>query len=391
MVQLTHPYYTNKNKYRSIFNFGKHRRTKMSNLDSNFGTSDFQDADRESGRIFAEWLRRCGVDRKTILLEMSDHCESIGEIGEKSFKQWTSDGESARRVSGASPELRGDRLIALVRWFVNEHAHRSRPVMSTAELRHLMNLYADLPVKNRLQFRRILHDLELQSGEREADFSFATDWKNRLADWPVFCFVLDPYWTIRASTCYEMALAGYSEDDMKHWSWWHRLTGSRQGTPKYSPNSPRHSLRGPYSEVYYLQQLKRFRTGTEGLQQEGDRRYQALLELLDSTPRFHEMWQLSQKEAPAVSQSIGIPVPFFRQDGTLLWMLEVSTMIPNTPNYTLIVWVPLNEDAAEYQGEIRRKADQSGLFSRKAFFIEEFTQYFSPEQRFALGVGEETG
>lgn len=358
----------------------------MNGHHSSIGTDDFQDADRESGRILSEWLRRCGVDRKTILLEMNEFGESIGEIGEKSFKQWTSDGESARRVSGATAELRGDRLIALVRWFVREHSHRSRPVMTTAEVRQLIGLYEDLPVKNRLQFRRILHDLELQSGEREANFSFATDWKNRLADWPVFCFVLDRYWTIRASTCYEMALAGYSEDDMKHWSWWHRLTGSRQGTPKYVPNGPRYSLRGPYSEVYYRQQLERFRVATEPLQKQGDRRYQALLDLLDSTPRFHEMWLLSQQESPTVSQSIGIPVPFFRQDGTLLWMLEVSTIIPNTPNFNLIVWVPLNEDAAEYQGEIRRKADQSGDFSRRAFFIEEFTQYFSPEQRFALGV-----
>ncbi|GAP16124.1 hypothetical protein LARV_03920 [Longilinea arvoryzae] len=358
----------------------------MNTTNSNFGTPDFQDADRESGHIIAEWLRRCGVERKTILEEMNDFGESIGEIGEKSFKQWTSDGESARRVSGATPELRGDRLIALVRWFVHEHAHRSRPVMNTTELRRLMGLYEDLPVKNRLQFRRILHDLEVQSGEREADFSFANDWKGRLADWPVFCFVLDPYWTIRASTSYEMALAGYSEEDMKHWGWWHRLTGSSQGTPKYVTNSPRYSLRGPYAEVYYRQQLERFCAATEPLQKEGDPRYQALLKLLDSTPRFHELWMASQKQSPTVSQSIGIPVPFFRQDGTLLWMLEVSTMIPNTPDYTLIVWVPLNEDAAEYQGEIRRKADQSGRFSRKAFFIEEFSQYFTPEQRFALGV-----
>jgi hypothetical protein len=358
----------------------------MNAANSNFGTQDFQDADRESGRIISEWLRRCGVDRRTILMEMNDFSDAIGEIGEKSFKQWTSDGESARRVSGATPELRGDRLIALVRWFVHEHSHRSRPVMNTAELRRLMHLYDDLPVKNRLQFRRILHDLELQSGEREANFSFANDWKSVLADWPVFCFVLDRYWTFRASTCYEMALAGYTEDDMKHWSWWHRLTASRQGQPKFSTKSQRYSLRGPYAEVYYRQQIERFRASTEVLQKEGDQRYQALLQLLDSTTRFHEMWTFAQQSQQTYAESMGIPVPFFRHDGTLLWMLEVSTMIPNTPDYRLIVWVPLNEDAAEYQGEIRRRADQSGLFSRKAFFIEEFARYFTPEQRFALGV-----
>ena len=94
----------------------------MSHPLSIFGTDDFQDADRASGQIFAEWLRRCGVERKTILTELSEFGDSIGEIGEKSFKQWTSDGESARRVSGATPELRGDRLIALVRWFIERRA-----------------------------------------------------------------------------------------------------------------------------------------------------------------------------------------------------------------------------------------------------------------------------
>jgi len=62
-----------------------------------------------------------------------------------------------------------------------------------------------------------------RSGERQPDFSFATDWKNHLASWPAFCFVIDEYWCVRASTSYEMALAGYTEEDMKHWSWWHRL------------------------------------------------------------------------------------------------------------------------------------------------------------------------
>jgi hypothetical protein len=359
----------------------------MTTLDTDNGIEQFQDPDQISGHIFSMWLHRCGVERKTILEELKETGENLGDIGEKSFKQWTSDGESAKRVSGATPEIRGDRLVALVRWFLHEHTHRARPVMTNLELRHLIAEYPDLPIKHRLQLKRLVHDLEIQSGEREADFSFAKDWKSHLAEWPVFCFVIDRYWTVRASTCYEMALAGYQEEDMTSWSWWHRLTASRKGKPKYMPDSPRYSLRGPYADVYYCQQLERFRTGTEGFVKSGDTRYTALMELLQSTPRFQEMWgRVTCSPELAASQSIGIPVPFFRMDGTLLWMLEVSTLIPNTADYQLIVWVPLNEDSAEYQAEIRRWADEPGRYSRKAYFIEDFKQYFGEKERFALGV-----
>lgn len=359
----------------------------MTETVSAIGIDQFQDPDQISGQIFSLWLHRCGVERKLILEELNKFGENIGEIGEKTFKQWTSGGESAKRVSGSSPELRGDRLVALVRWFTREHSHRSRPVMSTAELRQLMTVYPDLPIKNRLQLKRVLHDLEIISGEREANFSFATDWKNHFADWPVFCFVLDSYWTIRASTCYEMALAGYQEDDMKQWSWWHRLTASTKGKTKYQPDSPRYSLRGPYADVYYCQQLERFHQATEPLSISGDPRFAALMDLLQATPRFAEMWdRVACTQEMADSQFTGIPVPFFREDGTLLWMLEVSTQIPNTPGYQLIVWVPLNGDSAEYQAEIRRWADESGRFTRKAYFIEDFKQYFGEKERFALGV-----
>lgn len=354
---------------------------------SNFGTDDFQTADHESGRIFSLWLRRSGVESRTILEELPALGEGIGEIGDKSFKQWTSDGESARRVSGVSPEVRGNRVVALVRWFLREHTHRSRPVMATSELREIIRLYRDVPVKNRLQLHRLLHDLEIQTGERQANFSFAADWKNRFAEWPVFCFVLDPYWCVRASTCYEMALVGYAEEDMRHWSWWNRLTASRKGKPKYQSDSQRYSLRGPYAEVYNCQQLERFKAATEHFRQMKDPRYEALMELLSRTPRFYEMWEKTAcPPEHTLAQSTGIPVPFYRDDGTLLWMLEVSTAIPNTPGYQLIVWVPLNEDAAEYQAEIRRWADEPGRYSQKAFFIEDFKQYLSPAECYALGV-----
>jgi hypothetical protein len=358
----------------------------MTESNSDNGIDQFQDPDMLSGQIFSSWLHRSGVERKLILEELDKFSHNIGDIGEKTFKQWTSNGESAKRVSGSSPELRGDRLIALVKWFTREHLHRSRPVMSTAELRQLMSVYPDLPIKNRLQLKRVLHDLEILSGEREANFSFATDWKNHFADWPVFCFVIDSYWTIRATTCYEMALAGYHEDDMKQWSWWHRLLATRKGKTKYQPDSPRYSLRGPYADVYYCQQLERFHSSTQSFSKD-DQRFAALLKLLMATPRFADMWERATcTKEMTDSQFTGIPVPFFRDDGTLLWMLEVSTQIPNTADYHLIVWVPLNSDSAEYQAEIRRWADESGNFSRKAYYIEDFKQYFGEKECFALGV-----
>lgn len=354
---------------------------------SNIGIDQFQDCDLESGRILAIWLQRSGVERSTILSEIKASNSDLGEIGEKTFRQWTSHSDSSRRVSGTSPEIRGNRLVALVRWFLHEHAHRARPVMSCAELRELIFMYRDLPIKNRLQLKRLLHDLEIQTGEREANFSFAKDWKSRFAEWPVFCFVLDRYWTVRASTCYEMALAGYQEEDMTHWSWWHRLMASRAGKPKFMPDSPRYPLRGPYADVYYCQQLERFRAVTEPFRESGDSRYTMLMELLQASPRFTEMWaRVTCPSDPSAGHSIGIPVPFFRQDETLLWMLEVSTIIPNTPDYQLIVWVPLNEDSAEYQAEIRRWADESGRYSRKAYFIEEFAHNFGEKECQALGI-----
>ena len=167
--------------------------------------------DRESGTILSKWLKRTGIDQKLAISELMRSNHLVGDIGEKSFKQWTSEGESAKRVSGSNVEIRGERIVTLVEWFIKEHRHRIQPVLTSSELRQLIDLYVDIPVKNRLQLKRLLHDLELQEGQRVADFSFATDWKSHFASWPVFCFVIDDYYCVRASTSYEMALAGYTE------------------------------------------------------------------------------------------------------------------------------------------------------------------------------------
>jgi hypothetical protein len=67
-------------------------------------------------------------------------------------------------------------------------------------------------------------------------------------------------------------------------------------------------------------------------------------------------------------------------------MLEVSSIIPDTDNYRLILWSPLNASSDEYLAEIRRWADEPGRFSKKAYFVEDYQEHFSEEEKVALGL-----
>jgi hypothetical protein len=347
----------------------------------------FQDKDWESGRIFSIWLERCGIDTRTVLAEIQEYNPLINEIGAKSFRQWTCCGESSRRVSGSTPEIRGDRLVAIVRWFVREHRHRSKPVVQLDELKTLMALYEDIPVKNRLQIYRIVHEFKIEAGERSLDSLFFDDWRRSLEEWPAFAFVVDRYWCIRASNHYEMALVGHKQEDLTCWGWWHRLVSTRKGKTKFTQDSEMRSLRGPYATTYYRWQMLRFIADTEQFRQGNDERYELLMSYLRKSPDFEEIWQACLAErAQHPSGSASIPVPFFRDDGTLLWMLEVSSLIPGTDDYRLVLWSPLNAASDEYLAEIRRWADEPGRFDHKAYFIEDFARYFSEEERFVLGV-----
>lgn len=176
-----------------------------------------EDSSIISGTTLSIWMKRAGVDKEVILDEIEKSSRSHEKIGMKSFVQWTSAGKSARLVSAPTVEIKGERLVAIVRWFINEHMHRLVPVVTSRELRELIRQYQDLPVIFRLQLKRLLHDLEIKNNERQPNFTFATDWKSHFAQWPVFGFVIDRYWCVRASTSYEMALAGYSEEDMSSW------------------------------------------------------------------------------------------------------------------------------------------------------------------------------
>ncbi len=360
----------------------------MASPDNQNGITRFQDPDRESGHILALWMERSGVKASTILDEMSFLEEGDDRVGRKTFQQWTSDTISSKLISGPTPEIRGARVVALVRWFIREHQHRSQPVVGVGELQRFISLYPDIPVKNRLQLRRIQHEFELDSGLRDPHSLFnAGDWREQYADWPVFGMVVDELWCLRATNVCDLELVGLHESDTQYWEWWHRLAVRVGGTTKFASGSPFQPLRGAYAEIYHRYQLVRFRRIAESPAMVEKPRCQALLALLRSLPGFNQLWEQCEHEAEDLpNRAVGVPIPFFRPDGTLLWMYEVSVAIPSTDNYRLIVWSPVDENTSEYLAEIRRQANQSGKYSRRTFFIEDYAGYFTEAERFALGV-----
>ncbi len=219
----------------------------MVNKFSNIGTDNHA---LRSAEILACWIDKAGVERETILTEINIMNSLTGKISDKSFRQWCTTGNLSRLISGYNAQIRGERVVTLIEWFLKEQTHRLRSIMTTDELREMMRIYSDIPVKNRLQLKSLIHDLEIRNHERSSDFSFANNWRVHFSEWPAFCFVIDPYWCIRATTSYEMALAGYGEEDMHNWGWWHRLLASQGGEPKYKTESKRFSLRGPYADTY---------------------------------------------------------------------------------------------------------------------------------------------
>lgn len=360
----------------------------METLISVNGSLHFQDSDRESGHILAKWIDRCGVKSSTILEELPAFSRELGTIGPKSFQQWTSDTTSARLVSGQTPGLQGSRVVALVRWFVHEHRHRSQPVIQPGELHRFIALYGDIPVKNRLQLQRILHEFELDNRLREPNNLFSSgDWREQFAKWPVFGMVVDPLWCLRATNVCDLELVGLDEQDRSFWEWWHRLAVRAGGKTKFSAGSPFQPLRGPYADIYHQYQMARFRRVVESPEQRNNPRCHTLMSLLMETPGFRELWEKSDQESYRLpKRAAGVPIPFFRTDGTLLWMYEVSALIPGTDNYRLIVWTPVDENTSEYLAEIRKQANRPGRYSRPTFYIEDHAAHFSQEERFALGI-----
>ena len=229
---------------------------------------DFQDSNIRSGMILSKWLKRCGVRRNTILKEINNSKTTNVKIGEKTFQQWTSHGESSRRISATSKEEIGNRLVVIVSWFFKEHEHRHNPIIDTEELREIINIYDNIPIRNKLQLFRFLHDLEIVNGNHEAKLPIFTDWKKQLESEPLCAFVMDEFWCLRATTHYELAFAGFLEEDVKNWGCWHRLLASSHGIPKYKTGSPMGSTRGPYAKEYYARQMIRFRLSTSQYKKE---------------------------------------------------------------------------------------------------------------------------
>lgn len=347
----------------------------------------FRDIDQNSGNILSHWLNQSGVSRRLILQEINQSRSLNSKIGFKTFQQWTSAGDSAKKISGRSIDEVGLRLVEIIKWFFNEHLHRKSGIMATNELKELISLYEDIPVINHLQLHRLLHDLEIANHDRTNNLPINTDWKKQLQVEPLCAFVMDRFWCIRATTHYEMAFAGFSEDDLRNWGFWHRLAASINNIPKYVPDSPMGNTRGPYAREYYVNQLSRFRRSAKDLIKNNDPRMVLILELLNKSLYFKEIWDISVINDKSLnSSSIGFPVPFFRKDGTLLWMMELSAEISNTEGLRLIHWTPINRDSNSYIADFCKNVDQSGKFSKSCYFVEDYAQYFSEKQRKAFGL-----
>jgi hypothetical protein len=179
------------------------------------------------------------------------------------------------------------------------------------------------------------------------------------------------------------------EEDAKKWYWWHRLARGWRGQSKYIGQNTNTltSLRGNYADIYYTQQMLRFMENTQHLTPEEQPRYDTLLKLLHKTTGFSDLWEQTEDKFEQGEQPPPfIPVPFFRPDQTLLWMLEIGALIPNTDGFLFTVRIENDPITAEYLADIRRKADEPGRYSQTAYFIEDYADQFSPEEKLAMGV-----
>jgi hypothetical protein len=306
----------------------------------------------------------------------------------KTFSQWTSDVASGKLISAQTEEARGMRVVAVIRWFIEEHSHRRQPVVRLHELERLIGLYSDLPVKYRLQLKRILHEFEIRSRlVNPEEFIESYGWRQQYSRWSVYGFVIDHLWCLRASNILDMELVGLEREDTRNWGWWHRLAVPVRGVTKYSNKSPFTSLRGPYAQTYYRYQMKRFSLILDKYLAVQDKRCTALFNLLKQTEGFEAVLEESRRLGDVqMSDQIGVPSPFFRPDGTLLWLYELSVDIPGNQGYQLVIWSPVDNDGSEYLGELRRNAISKYREEDWTVFIEDYAQYFSPEQRLALDV-----
>lgn len=339
--------------------------------------------DQESANLLSLWRGRMGTEREKIRLDINRHLQE--DVTQATLKSWF----THKRVSARSPAVLGARVVALIDWFVQHHqfemVHGRDRIITAAELETFLRLYPEILPIHQLQIRRRVYDLRPLPVDEVQRLFLPKDWREQFRNWQIFALVMDRYWCVRAYTRYTLELAGFRPEDAVKWHWWQRLALGMGGRTKFEGQSSMVSLRGPFADPYYRNQFMRFRITTAALEQ--TERYQALMRLLQKTTGFVERW-VSVQEALAAGRvplQMPIPVPFFRADGTAIWMLEVSAAIPDT-DLTLIVRIETDALTSEYLAGLRYRADSSTHYDRDAYFIEDFSHHFTAQERFALGV-----
>ncbi len=345
------------------------------------GTAD--SFDQESASLLALWRQRAGVEKEKIRLDVNKRLRE--GVSTDSFKTWF----THKRISGKSRQTLGERVVAVVNWFVNQHLfdrrHYENTVVTYEELLHFLALYPEISPTHQLQIRRRLYELNPPQDEDVRAVFVPRNWQEAFRQWKIFALVMDRFWCVRAYTRYTMELSGLRPRDAVNWHWWQRLALGAGGKTKFEGQSSQLSLRGPFADTYYLNQMLRFRTDTADLV--GTERYAMLMKLLHETTGFTDRWQASEHAVTTGRTPLQTPIPvhFFRADGTAIWMLEVSAHIPETI-LTLIVRLETDALTSGYVAELRHQADASPIYDRDAYFIEEFSDHFTSDQRFALGV-----
>jgi hypothetical protein len=340
------------------------------------GNAEFQA--QRSAFLLHEWSQRCAPDRDMIFKELTDNGGFVEVIGRKNFDGWFRD----KRITARTREILGTRVVELVKWFLRENTIRK--VIFPQELEAFISLYPELLPVDHLRLQRLLFELKFSQGNVEKHPYANKNWKDLFSEWTTFGFVRDRYWCVQACSKYILELTGLHERDAERWHWWQQLAlGTRLTSEQTNPFL---SLRGVYADEYYFQQTLLFRWsfGDEG---KDDERYQRLITLLHSTLQFTQRWErVEEAFYDGVRPLTLLPVPFFRSDGTMLWMLEVSAPLDETEGYQFVARLATDAVTSEYLADVRRRADEEGRYKQNAYFIEDFAHNFAPEERFALGV-----
>src|SRR5579859_2797169 len=278
----------------------------------------FDDNDRKSAEILGMWAEKAGRKRKHILEQLLKTNRIDDAVGEKTFTQWF----KIKRVSAHYPELLGNRLVAVVQWFVTEHLdekkHYDTSIIDVEDLEDLIRLYPDIPAQNRFQLKRLLSEVKLSHGHSEADPYALKDWEQQISELPIFGLVVDQFGTIRAYTKYTLELAEIPLERLKQWVWWQRIAFHLHDS----------GLRGSYAEPYYFHELLWFRWNIKERELESNPHLLELLTLLKSSPEFARVWNDAEEAfANNIKPATLLPVPFFRSDGAVLWLVEVNVPI----------------------------------------------------------------